>query len=155
MQKLKIKLGEVILDALVDENVDYDAEVTSKATEKGEDISDHMKAKPFTVSLSGSMIENAEAKKAALIKYQKEGELLTYIGKATLKSVVITSLQIENPVNNFEGFEYSIRLEEVKVARPETFKISVKNPKTGKQDKKTDSKVKKPTDEGRKQVMRK
>lgn len=153
--KILISLGGVELDALVEENIDYDADVTSKAVEKGADISDHMKAKPFTASLSGSMIENADSKLSALKKFQEDGELLTYIGKSSLENVVITSLQIEHTVGNFEGYEYSIRIQEVRIASPETFKISVKNPKSGKQDKKTASRVKKSTNEGRKQVRSK
>ena len=153
--KILISLGGVELDALVEENIDYDADVTSKAVEKGADISDHMKAKPFTASLSGSMIENVDSKLSALKKFQEDGELLTYIGKSSLENVVITSLQIEHTVENFEGYEYSIRIQEVRIASPETFKISVKNPKSGKQDKKTASRVKKSTNEGRKQVRSK
>ena len=155
MQKMLIKLGEVKLDALVRENVDFDAEVTSKEVEKGADISDHMKPKPLTASLSGVMVEDANAKLETLKKYQKEGELLTYIGKSTLENVVITSIQVEHTVENFEGYDFDIRIQEVRIASPETFKISAKNPKTGKQDKKTASKVKKPSNEGRKQVQTK
>lgn len=155
MQKMLIRLGDVKLDALVRESTDFDAEVTSKQVEKGADISDHMKAKPSTASLSGVMVEDANAKLEALKKYQKEGELLTYIGKTTLKSVVITSLQIENTAKNSTGYDFDIRIQEVRIASPETFKVSVKNPKSGKQDSKTASRVKKSTNEGRKQVRSK
>lgn len=155
MEKMLVSLGGIELDALVQENIDYDADVTSKPIEKGADISDHMKAKPFTVSLSGTMIENADSKLSALKKFQDEGELLTYIGKSSLDSVVITSFQVEHTVKNFEGYDYSIKLQEVKVASPETFEVSVKNPKTGKQDSKTASRVKRQSNEGRKQVRSK
>ena len=155
MQKMLIKLGDVKLDALVRENIDFDADVTSKEVEKGADISDHMKAKPSTASLSGVMVEDADAKLEALKKHQKEGELLTYIGKSTLENVAITSIQIEHTVENFEGYNFDIRIQEVRIASPETFSISVKNPSNGNQDKKTASRVKRPSNEGRKQVQSK
>lgn len=155
MQKLYVSLGGVEFDALVEENIDYDAKVTTKAIEKGADISDHMKAEPFTASLGGVMVEDADAKLSALKKFQEDGELLTYIGKSSLENVVITSIQVEHTVKNFEGFDFSLRIQEVKIASPETFKISVKNPKSGKQDSKTASRVKKSTNEGRKQVRSK
>lgn len=155
MQKMLIRLGDVKLDALVRESTDFDAEVTSKEVEKGADISDHMKTKPLTASLSGVMVEDAYAKLEALKKYQKEGELLTYIGKSTLESVVITSLQVEHSAKNAYGYDFDLRIQEVRIASPETFKISVKNPKSGKQDSKTASRVKKSTNEGRKQVRSK
>lgn len=155
MKKLLVSLGGVEFDALVEENIDYDAKVTSKAVEKGADISDHMKAEPFTASLSGIMVEDADAKLEALKKFQEESELISYIGKSSLQNVVITSFQVEHTVKNFEGFNFSIRIQEVRIASPETFKVSVKNPKSGKQDKKTASRVKKSTNEGRKQVRSK
>ena len=155
MPKLLVSLGGVKFDAHLQENIDYDADVTSKAVEKGADISDHMKAKPFTASLSGVMIENANAKLSALKKFQEDGELLSFIGKSVLQNVVITSIQVEHTVENFEGYNFDIRIQEVRIASPETFKISVKNPTSGKQDKKTASRVKKTTNEGRKQVQSK
>lgn len=155
MQNLYVSLGGVKFDALVQENTDYDADVTSKPVEKGVDISDHMKAKPFTASLGGVMVENADSKLEALRKFQEDGELLTYIGKSLLKNVVITSIGIEHTVKNFDGYNFTLKIQEVKVASPETFEVSVKNPKTGKQDSKTASRVKKSTNEGRKQVRSK
>ena len=150
-----IILGGIELDALITENVDYDAELTTKAIEEGADISDHMKAKPFTASLSGTIVEDADAKLEALKKYQKEGRIINYIGKSILVSVVITSIQVKHTVQNFYGFDYSLRIQEVKLASPETFNITVKNPRNGKQDSKTASRVKKPSNEGRKQVRSK
>lgn len=155
MQKMLIRLGDVKLDALVRESTDFDAKVTSKAVEKGVDISDHMKAEPFTASLGGVMVEDADAKLSSLKKFQEDGELLTYIGKSSLENVVITSIQVEHTVKNFEGYNFDIRIQEVRIASPETFEVSVKNPKSGKQDKKTASRVKKSTNEGRKQVRSK
>lgn len=155
MKKSKVRLGGVILDAHMEENVDYTAEVTSKPVEKGEDISDHMKPKPFSAKLSGSMIKDAEAKFEALKQYQKEAQLISFVGKSSLENVVITSLSRSESVENYEGYDYDITIEEVRIASPETFKVSVKNPKSGKQDKKTATKVKASTDEGRKQVSRK
>lgn len=153
--KMLVSLGGVEFDALLQENIDYDADVTDKAVEKGADISDHMKAKPFTASLSGVMVEEAEAKLEALKKFQEDAELLTYIGKSSLENVAITSIQVEHTVENFEGYNFDIRIQEVKIASPETFKISVKNPKSGKQDSKTASRVKKSSNVGRKQVRSK
>lgn len=154
-KKTKIKLGGVIMDAVVSESVDFPADVTNKPVEKGEDIADHMKAKPFVAKLSGSMVDDAAGKLEILKQYQKDAVLLTYVGRTALSDVVITSLNTKHPVENAEGFDYDITLTHVKIAKPETFKVTVKNPETNKQDKKTASKVKDKTNEGRKQVKSK
>ena len=154
-KRTRIKLGDVIMDAVISESVEITADVTNKPVEKGEDIADHMKTKPFITKLSGSMVEDAAAKLKLLKQYQKNAELLTYVGRNALKDVVITSLNTKHPVENAEGFDYDITLTHVKIAKPETFKVTVKNPETNKQDKKTASKVKGKTNEGRKQVKSK
>lgn len=154
-KKTRIKLGDVIMDAVVEESPSFPAEVTNKAIEKGEDISDHMKTKPFTVKLSGSMVDDAPAKLKQIRDYQKNSTLLTYVGRGIYSNVVITGLDTKHSIKNAKGFDYDITLQHVKVVAPQTFKVSVKNPKTKKQDKKTASKVKMKTNEGRKQVKRK
>lgn len=154
-KKTRIKLGDVIMDAVVEESPSFPAEVTNKAIEKGEDISEHMKTKPYTVKLSGSMVDDAPAKLKQIRDYQKNATLLTYIGRGIYGNVVITSFDTKHGVKNAKGFDYDITLQHVKVAVPKTFKVSVKNPKSKKQDKKTASKVKRKTNEGRKQVKRK
>ena len=45
----KIKLGTVLLDCTTAEEVSKTADVTDRPVEKGEDISDHMKTKPYSV----------------------------------------------------------------------------------------------------------
>lgn len=154
-KKTRIRLGDVIMDAVVEENPTFPADVTNKPVEKGEDISDHMKTKPFTVKLSGSMVDDAPAKLKQLRDYQKDSKLLTYVGRGIYSNVVITGLDTKHSIKNAKGFDYDITLQHVKVVVPQTFKVSVKNPKTKMQDKKTASKVKRKTNEGRKQVKRK
>lgn len=149
----RIRLEDIVMDAVVTENPSNTAEVTNKSVEKGEDIADHMKAKPFTVKLSGSIVNDAPAKLALLRSYQKEAKLLKYTGRNIFTNVVLTSLDTNHTVENAEGFDYSITLTHVKIAKPETFEVNVKNPKTNKQDAKTATKVKAKTNSGRKQVQ--
>lgn len=143
------------MDALIKEKVDYDADVTNKPVEKGEDISDHMKSKPFVVNLSGSIVKDADEKLSLLKKYQDEAEVLTFIGKNTLQKVVITKISTEHPLSNFEGFDYDINLQHVRISSPEMYQIDIKHPSTGEQSKKVSSKVKSVSNEGRKQVQSK
>lgn len=148
----RIKLGDVVMDAVVKESPSFDAEVTQKPVEKGEDISDHMKTKPYSLQLSGSMVKDAAAKLQVLLSYQKEAKLLKYVGRGIYTDMVITKLDTDHGVKNAKGFDYNMTISHVKIAKPETFEVNVKNPKTKKQDAKTATKVKKKTNSGRKQV---
>lgn len=149
----RIRLEDVILDAVVKESPTMTADVTDKPVEKGEDISDHMKKKPFTLQLDGSMVNNAASKLALLRSYQKDAKLLKYTGRNIFDNMVITSINTDHSVENSKGFDYSITLQHVKIAKPETFEVNVKNPDTKKQDAATATKVKKKTNAGRKQVL--
>lgn len=148
----RIRLEDIVMDAVVKENPTNTADVTSKPVEKGEDMSDHMKAKPYTLKLSGSIVNDAPAKLQLLRSYQKEAKLLKYTGRNIFTDLVLTSLDTNHSVENKEGFDYSITLTHVRIAKPETFEVNVKNPKTNKQDAKTATKVKEKTNAGRKQV---
>lgn len=150
----RIKLEDVIMDAVVKESPSFDAEVTQKPVEKGEDISDHMQTKPYTIQLSGSMVNDAPAKIQTLLSYQKEAKLLKYVGRGIYTDMVITKLETDHSTKNAKGFDYNMTISHVKIAKPETFEVNVKNPKTKKQDAKTATKVKKKTNAGRKQVKR-
>lgn len=152
--KAKIKLEEIVMDAVVDESPSMTAEVTEKPVEKGEDIADHMKQKPYTIRLSGSIVNDAPAKLELLRSYQKDAKLLKYAGRNIFADVVLTNLSTKHSVENATGFDYEITLQHVRIAQPETFEVKVKNPKTGKQDAKTASKVKKRTNVGRKQITK-
>lgn len=152
-KKTRIKLGDIIMDAVIKENPTKTADVTSKPVEKGEDIADHMQTKPFTVKLSGSMVDDAPSKIALLRSYMEEATLLKYTGRNIFSDVVITNLDTNHDSKNAKGFDYSITLQHVKIAKPETFEVNVKDPVSKKQDAKTATKVKEKTNAGRKQVQ--
>lgn len=140
------------MDAVVKEEVDRTAEVTDKPVEKGEDISDHMKQKPFRVRLSGSIVNDAPSKLEVLKLYQKEAKLLKYVGRNVIYNVVLLSLSSKHSANNAKGFDYDITLQYVNIAHPESFEVSVSNPDTDEQDTITQTKVKTKTNVGRQQV---
>ena len=155
MVKARIKLGEVLMDAVVNENPTMSAEVTSHSVEKGEEVADHMKENPFTVILDGSIVDDAPAKIATLRRYLKEKKIVKYVGRNIFTDVVVTKIDSKHNADNAYGFDYNITLKHVRIAKPETFNLNVKNPKSNKKDAKTTSKVKAKTDGGRKQVREK
>lgn len=149
----KIKLGTVLLDCTTAEEVSKTADVTDRPVEKGEDISDHMKTKPYSVRLSGTMVNDPEGKISTLEKMMSDAELVEYIGKRKLKDMVITSFSTKQNKQVSNGYDWDISLKSVKIAKPITIKQEVKNPVTKQADKKVETKVKQVTNAGRKQMQ--
>ena len=149
----KIKLGTVLLDCTTAEEVSKTADVTDRPVEKGEDISDHMKTKPYSVRLSGTMVNDPEGKISTLEKMMSDAELVEYIGKRKLKDMVITSFSTKQNKQVSNGYDWDISLKSVKIAKPISTKKQVKNPETKAPDKKVETKVKQVTNAGRKQMQ--
>ena len=149
----KIKLGTVLLDCTTAEEVSKTADVTDRPVEKGEDISDHMKTKPYSVRLSGTMVNDPEGKISTLEKMMADAELVEYIGKRKLKDMVITSFSTKQNKQVSNGYDWDISLKSVKIAKPISIKKQVKNPETKAPDKKVETKVKQVTNAGRKQMQ--
>ena len=154
-ESMKIKLQDVVLDAMVEEEVKHSADVTDKPVEKGQDISDHMEQRPFGVRLEGSIVDDAPSKIETLRRYQKDKELLKYMGRNMFADVVLIDLNTRHIPSNAEGFDYIITLQYVKISKPETFEVKVSNPETKEQDAKTATKVKQKTNSGRQQLQSK
>lgn len=150
----RIKLGDIELDVVESEMGDYSAEVTDKPVEQGADISDHMKINNANINLNGVITEEDESMLHQLKELQKTKEPFTYVGRQTLDNVVIENISPNYSVENAEGFDFDIQLKQIRIAYPETFEINVKNPKTGKQDAKTSTKVTKSTSKGRQQLKK-
>ena len=149
----KIKLGPVLLDCTTAEEVSKTADVTDRPVEKGEDISDHMKTKPYSVRLSGVMVNDAEGKISTLEKMMADAKLVEYIGKRKLRDMVITSFSTKQNKQIANGYEWDLTLQSVKIAKPQTIKQKVKNPVSKQTDKKVETKIKQVTNAGRKQML--
>lgn len=135
MRESKIKLEDVLLDAVVDENPNAAAEVTQKPVEKGQDISDYMKQKPLIIRLSGRCVKDAASKLQKLRNYQKDKKLLKYNGRGIYSNAVITELNTRHNSNNAFGFDFEITLTCVRIATPEAFQIKTRDPKGGSKEK--------------------
>lgn len=149
----KVKLDNIELDAVVTEAETKNADVTNRPVEKGEDIQDHIKVKPYDIRLTGTMLKDAMGKIDTIEGFQKEAKLLTYTGRRQIKNLVITSFSTKFSKDVKDAYDYDLSLQEVNVAMPETFKLNVANPVSKKPNAKTTTKVKGVTNEGRKQVQ--
>ena len=151
----RVKLGNVEFDVIESENPKDSATVTDKPVESGQDISDHVKQNSSTINIRGQMTEDAADKLTILKRYQRNGELLKYVGRNIYSNMVIEELDREHGVTNRNGFQFNIKLKQVRIATAKEVEIKVANPNTGKQDKKTSTKVKATTNKGKQQPQKK
>lgn len=153
MRESRIKLEDIILDAVVDENPEFKADVTQKPVETGQDISDYMKQRPLKIRLEGHCVKDAAAKHEKLRNYQKEKKLLKYNGRGIYTNVVISNLNTKHNTNNAFGFDFEIELTCVRIAKPEEFKVETRDP-DGKDNAKTATKTRAKTKTGRQQMQK-
>ena len=103
------------------ESIDYKVESTSHPTEKGIDLTDHVRRTPIELSLSGKIVDNnsdsAKDILESLRKYQNEGILITYVGKNSLSNLQIQDISVTSVNTNYGGYDVEITLKEVRIAK--------------------------------------
>lgn len=136
--------GEVEFNAVIDESVNEPSEVTDHSVEEGSDVADHVQVKPETIPLNGVITgERANEKLARLQRFRQERELLTFIGVETFEQVVIASFSRKRSAKISDGFEFSLTLRKVRIAKLKEVKLVVPAKSVSKtQTKKTTSKGK-------------
>lgn len=120
--------------------------VTSYPTEKGLPITDNVQRQSKTFSITGKILAktHADAMKVynALEKKQVSKSVVTYIGRATAKNVVITRMNPSFDASIANGMNISIDLQEIRIAKSPYVKKKTTKKKSGK---KTTSNTKKTT----------
>lgn len=148
----RAKIGSVEFSVIESENPQNNLEITEKPVENGQDVADHGKLKPPTISLTGVIVgTDASSKLAQLKKYQKEVRLLKFVGRTSYDNMVIESLSTIHDTETSNGFKFTINLKQVRIATAKDVSITVVNPQTKKPSKKTNTQVKKKTNNGKQQ----
>lgn len=121
---VRVKLGDVEFSVVESEKPRDLATITDHPVEKGQDISDHVKQDPSIIDLYGQMVGPDAAKKLSqLKKYQREGELLNYVGRNSYTNVVIQSIDRDHSVRNRFGYEFNMTLKHVRIAVAKTVEV--------------------------------
>lgn len=144
----RVKLGDVEFDVIESENPKDSVTVTDKPVESGQDVSDHIKQNPSIINLKGQMTEDAVDKLQVLKKYQKEGTLLKYVGRNVYPNMVIEEIDREHGTRNRLGFQFNIKLKQVRIATAKEVEINMASPKDA-------TKVKPVTNKGKQQPKQK
>lgn len=124
LSKLVGRSGEVEFNAVIDEAVNSSSDVTEHPVEDGVDVADHVKVKPDTVPISGVIAgDDAAQKLSVLRRFQREREVLTFIGRNLMENVVIENMSTNHGVGTRDGFEFSITLKRVRIAKMQEVNI--------------------------------
>ena len=144
----RVKLGDIEFDVIESENPKDSVTVTDKPVESGQDVSDHIKQSPSIINIRGQMTEDAADKLQVLKKYQKEGTLLKYVGRNVYSNMVIEEIDREHGTRNRLGFQFNIKLKQVRIATAKEVEINMASPKNA-------TKVKPVTNKGKQQPKQK
>lgn len=111
------KLGSYTI-GVINEDSDFAVEATSHPVEKGVNITDHVKRELETFSMTGKVTGVNAAKAEAYFKNQMYGgKPVVYVGRSRLRNVLILNFKKSQHGKIANGFEFSVTLQEVRVAK--------------------------------------
>lgn len=131
-------IKDVLIDVIEDVSVKESSTTTDHALEDGEQITDHVKADPITVTIKGLLLDDngqgngindSEGRVASLRKYRKDGEIIDFDYVTGLEHCVITNFDRDYSAKTTDGFAFSMTLKQiqtVKVSRYVAAKLPVK-----------------------------
>lgn len=130
---------------VLDEDMTYGVSVTEHTVETGIEISDHVKRKGVTLSITGEIVgKNAASVLAKIKTMHQSGTLCKYVGRTALSNCVIAELSTSHPHTIWGGCEFSMTLKEIRTASTSYKKTATQKTKqtkkTGTQQVKAQSK---------------
>lgn len=136
-------MEEVEFSVVESENPSDSAEITEKPVEKGQDVADHVKIKPFSMSIAGIVVgDDAFQRLQKLISYYKIGQLLTYVGRNAYGNILIEQFDRVHDSTIGNGFAFTMKLKQVRIATAQ--EVVIKNHKIKTQMKTTSVGLKQP-----------
>lgn len=109
------KLGAHYIHVTSEDN-DFPVDITTQPVEKGNDVTDHVQPKPRTLSISGSVVENAAKIQQFIVKAKDSGQIVKFTGRTTFTGL-ISGFQPKRTYKNASGFEFTLTMTEVKIAQ--------------------------------------
>lgn len=97
------------------EGYNFSVDVTEQPVEKDIDVTDHVQRKPRELSLSGSVVEDAEKIEAFLKEASEKGTLVQYVGRTAFTGL-ITGFSPSRTYKNATGFDFSLSIKEIRIA---------------------------------------
>ena len=103
---------------VVDEKVTGSIDVSSHPVETGIDITDHVKPKPYAMSISGFIVgKDAWSTLSTVRNLCKQGKIVKYSGRNIMANYIITSIDTGHPHEVWGGCSFDMSLQEVRIAK--------------------------------------
>ncbi|KOY81577.1 hypothetical protein I6G82_08330 [Lysinibacillus macroides] len=120
-------IKDVLVDVITKVSMPESSTTTDHALEDGQQITDHVQSNPITISLTGVILDDTEAKVLKLREYREKGEIIDFDYMTALKHVVVTDFSRDYSADIKDGYAFSMTLKQIKVAKVARF-VSVSVP---------------------------
>lgn len=110
-------IKDVWIDVITDVSVSEASSTTDHALEDGEQVSDHVKSEPTTISLTGVILDDTEQKVLKLREYREKGEIIAYDYMTSLKNMVIIDFGRDYSASIKNGYAFKMTLKQIKMAK--------------------------------------
>ena len=152
----RVKLGDIEFSVVEEEKPRDTVTITDHPVEKGQDVSDHVKQESSIIDILGIIVgDDAAEKLNKLQKYQKEGKLLSYVGRNVYSNMAIQTLDRNHGKDVRNGFAYNITLKQVRLSTAKEVELQVVSPVTKQPTPQVKTQVKKVTNNGKQQPKEK
>ncbi|NGP45964.1 hypothetical protein G4V62_13780 [Bacillaceae bacterium SIJ1] len=108
---------------VISESRNYNNEVTSHSVEDDKTITDHVKPDPISFAIEGIVTTDASTVHRDLLRLRASKTLLDYKGRSTIKNVIIERLKTDVDEKIANGFNFSMTIKQVRLARPSTVNL--------------------------------
>lgn len=101
-----------------EESVDGEANVSTHPVESGDKITDHVKAEPAVLSLTGEIVgKSSKTVKNKIESFKNKGTLVTYVGSYTLKNGIILNFKTRVSNEASGAYFFDMELKSIKIAK--------------------------------------
>ncbi|MFK5708601.1 phage baseplate protein [Lysinibacillus boronitolerans] len=120
-------IKDVLIDVITKVSMPESSTTTDHALEDGEQITDHVKSNPITISLTGVILDETEAKVLKLREYREKGTIIDFDYMTKLNHMVITDFSRDYEARVKDGYAFTMTLKQIKVGKVAKF-VSVSIP---------------------------
>ncbi|MCM0627420.1 hypothetical protein M5J14_23350 [Lysinibacillus sp. OL1_EC] len=120
-------IKDVLIDVITKVSMPESSTTTDHALEDGEQITDHVKSNPITITLTGVILDDTEAKVLKLREYREKGTIIDFDYMTKLNHMVITDFNRDYEARVKDGYAFTMTLKQIKVGKVAKF-VSVSIP---------------------------
>lgn len=100
------------------EEVSRGVEISEHPVESGLDITDNVKRKPVSISITGAIVgDNAASVLGSINALHQNGKLVKYSGRNILSNALIESFDTSHGAEIYGGCTFSMKIREIRVAK--------------------------------------